>query len=100
MKFERVRRTVVLTVVTAVLFTGVIRPRPVRAVDTAILVIGSIAAYVAVVVAGTMLMRRNSPAAWGLMPMDQRRLDAQQEPGVHFGHHCHQNSSNLKIVCW
>lgn len=100
MKFERVRRTVVLTVVIALLGVGILRPRPAHAVETAIIVVGSIAAYVAVVVAGTMLMRRNTPAEWGLMPMDQRLRDDRPEPGVDFAHRCKQDSSNLTLVCW
>ena len=97
MKLQRVRRTVALTVVFTMLCMGIVRPRPARAIDTAILVIGSIAAYVAFVAAGTMLMRRNSPASWELV--DNPR-DDQQEPGVHFASGCRQNSPNLKLVCW
>ena len=100
MKFERGRRTVVLTAVVALLCTGVLRPQPAHAVETAILIVGSIAAYAAVVVAGTLLMRRDTPAEWGLMPMDQRLRDDRPDPGVNFAHRCKQDSSNLTLVCW
>jgi hypothetical protein len=98
MKLERVRRTVALTVVLTMLCTGIVRPRPAHAVDTAVLVIGSIAAYAAFVVAGAWLMRRNTPASWELVDPPPR--DEQREPGVHFAPHCRQNSPNLKLVCW
>ena len=100
MKFARIRRTVALTLVAAVFSVGLVRPRPARAVDTAVLVIGSIAAYVAVVVAGTMLMRHNSPSSWGLLPTDERLQRDPPQPGVHLAHRCKQSSGNLNLVCW
>lgn len=100
MKFERVRRTVVLTVVIALLCADIVRPRPAHAIETAIIVIGSIAAYVGVVVAGAMLMRNSTPESTGLMPMDQPLRDDRPGPGVRFAHRCNQDSPNLKLVCW
>ncbi len=99
MKFERARRTVVLTVIIALLCVGT-RPRPARAVETAVLVIGSIAAYVGFVVGGAILMRPEAPASSGFVPMEQPLRDARAEPGVHFAHRCNQDSPNLKLVCW
>ncbi len=98
MKLQCVRRTVVLAVVLTMLCTGIVRPGPARAVDTAVLVIGSIAAYAAFVTVGTMLMRRNTSASWELMDPPLRA--DQQEPGVRFAPHCLQNAPNLKLVCW
>ena len=98
MKLQRVRRTVALSVVFTTLCTGVVQPRPARAVSTAILVVGSIAAYAAFVTVGTILVRRKSSTSWELMDLPPR--DDQQEPGVHFGPHCGQNAPNLNLVCW
>jgi hypothetical protein len=98
MKLQRVRRTVALTVVLTMLCMGIMRPRPARAVSTAILVIGSIAAYAAFVTVGTILMRRNSAASWELM--DQPPRDDQHESSVRFAPRCRQNSPNLNLVCW
>jgi hypothetical protein len=97
MKLQCVRRTVALTVVLTLSCVGILRPRPARAVETAVLVVGSIAAYAAFVAVGTILMRRNTSASWKLMepPRDDR-----QEPGVHFASHCRQNAPHLKLVCW
>jgi len=99
MKFERIRRTVVLTVIIALLWVGA-RPRPARAVETAVLVIGSIAAYVAFVVGGAMLLRPETPASSGFVPMEQPLRDDRAEPGVHFAYRCDQDSPDLKLVCW
>jgi hypothetical protein len=98
MRVQRVRRTIALTVVLTILCMGLVRPRPAQAVDTAVLVIGSIAAYAAFVVVGTILTRRYIATSEELMDPPPR--DQQQEPGVHFAPHCRQNSLTLKLVCW
>lgn len=97
MKVQRVRRTIALTVVLTILCMGIVRPRPAQAVDTAVLVIGSIAAYAAFVVVGTILTRRYIATSEELMDPPPRD---QQEPGVRFAPHCRQNSPTLKLVCW
>ncbi|HVO22671.1 MAG TPA: hypothetical protein VMW56_03480 [Candidatus Margulisiibacteriota bacterium] len=98
MTLQRVRRIVALTVVFTLLCMGIVRPRPARAVDTAVLVLGSIAAYVAFVSVGTLLTRRYTATSMELMEPPPR--DDQQEPGVRFAPHCRQNSPNLKLICW
>ncbi len=98
MKLQRVRRTVALTVVFTTLWMGIVQPRPARAADTVVLVFGSIAAYTAFVVVGTLLTRRSTATSMELMDPPPR--DDQQEPGVRFAPHCKQNSPNLKLVCW
>ena len=99
MKFERVRRTVVFTVVVAVLWCAVFRPRPVRAADTTVLIVGSIAIYIGAVVAGALLMRQNTPGSLGLMPMERAVAD-RAGAGVQPAHRCKQTSGNLTLACW
>ena len=100
MKLQGLRRTVALTLVATVFSLGIVKPRPARAIDTAFLVLGSIAAYAAVVGVATWLWRRNTTSSWGLMPMDERLRDQQPEPGLHLANHCTQDDRNLKLVCW
>lgn len=100
MRFERMCRTIVFTVVVAIFFCGTIRPCPARAVDTTVLIIGSVAAYIGVVVAGTVLMRRSTPASWGLMPTEHGAADERPDPGARLGHRCRQTAGNLTLVCW
>ena len=98
MNVQRVRRTIALTLVLTMLCIGIARPRPARAVDTAVLVIGSIAAYTAFVVVGTLLTRRYTATSEELM--DPLPRAEHLEPGLHFAPHCGQNSPDLKLVCW
>lgn len=100
MQFERTRRTVVLVLIIALAFVGTLRPRPAHAVETAVIIIGSIAAYAAVVVAGTMLMRRNTPASWGLMPLDPEARDDRPEPTLRLAPGCRQTAAGVTLVCW
>jgi hypothetical protein len=92
------KRLVAIIILLTILATGILRPAPARAVDTWVLVVGSIAAYVAVVAVGTILYRRSRSASELLDT--QRDADAAQRERVNFVQRCPQNSGNLTVVCW
>jgi hypothetical protein len=100
MSRKRIRRTVVLTLIVALVGTGSFRPRPARALDTAILVIGSIAAYAAFVVAGTIIYRRSTTSAWGLVPQERPPDRKRNAPRIQFAPRCKPAAGGLTLACW
>ena len=95
------RRLVAATVITTVLCAGTVTPRRAQAVDTAVLVISSIAAYVAFIAIGAYFVFRgseNPPFLASEVPPD-----AADEPGsgvVRPGFRCAQRDGQVTVVCW
>jgi hypothetical protein len=96
---EMTKRFVAILAVVSVLSIAV-TPRPARAVDTAWLVLGSIAAYVAAVAIGAYFVFRDSPNP----PLMPSTADPSQGsiPGGTVGmvYQCPQRAGNLTVLCW
>jgi hypothetical protein len=96
-----IKRVVVLIAVMSLLVICTVPPTPARAdgTETALLVCGSIAAYVGLVFLGTWLVNR-SPQPWAEFPEDFQ-VDRKHPPAaLRFGPKCRQNSTELTLVCW
>jgi hypothetical protein len=94
------KRLVAAIAIVSVLYVP-LTPKPARAVDTAWLVLGSIAAYVTAVCIGAWLVFRDTPNP-PLMPSptDVEGPWEQHQEGVRLGLRCAQDSGNLTIACW
>ena len=95
------RRALAVIAIVSFLGAGAVTPRRVHAIDTAVLVISSIAAYAAFVALGAYLMFRNTPnppfLASETAPDDDTAAD-----GTHVlpGYRCPQQDGNVTVVCW
>lgn len=95
------RTVVVVAVIVAVLF-GALRPSPARAANTAILVVGSIVAFVGFVVVGTLLTTHRQAAAC-LQEVSGEDADRHvHAPGgtIRWGAHCHPTIEGQPLLCW
>jgi hypothetical protein len=96
------KRTVVVVAVIGALLFGAVRPSPARAANTAVLVIGSIAAFAGFVVVGTLLTTHRQGAAT-LREISGEDPDRQpRAPGgtVRWGAHCRPTSEGQPLLCW
>jgi hypothetical protein len=97
-----IKRLVVLIAVMSLLVIGTVSPTPARATsggELALLICGSIAAYVGLVFLGTALVNR-SPQAWAEFPEDFQ-MDRKHPPAaIRFGPKCRQRSTELTLACW
>ena len=95
------RTLVVVAVICALLFNAV-RPSPARAANTAVLILGSIVAFVGFVVVGTLLTTHRQGAAT-LQEMSGEGPE-QQVRGrggmVRWGAHCRPTSDGQPLLCW
>lgn len=92
-------RLLAVTALAMVLATGAVCPRPARAVDTAVLVISSIAGYVAFVVLGAWLVFREAPSS-ALLPADGTPGEPASGGGLRPGHRCPAPDGGIPVVCW
>jgi hypothetical protein len=97
----KLKRFVAILVVLTLLSTGIVRPKPAHAVNTAWLVLGSIAAYVAAVCLGAYLVYgRNSEPQ---LLVDVTNPDFGRDraaDGLRPGYRCRQADGDLTLVCW
>ena len=95
------RRVVAVTAIVTFLGAGAVTPRRVHAVDTAVLVISSIAAYAAFVALGAYLVFRDTPNP-PLLPSETPADDDTAADGIRVrpGHRCAQRDGNVTVVCW
>lgn len=96
----KAKTLVVMITLLTIVATGTVTPAPVRAdSSTALIIVGSIAAYVGFVVVGTTLYRRTRSST-DLMPTNPSENDRKRRDGVGFVQRCPQTSGNLTLVCW
>ena len=91
-----------LVLLATVLATGSLRPQPARAVDTAVIVVSSIAAYVVFVVGATWLIytRRQQPLQ-GFVPQEPARFgDKNERPGLRLAPECQPRDGTMPIAGW
>ena len=96
------KRTVVVLAVIGALLFGAVRPSPARAANTAVLVVGSIVAFVGFIVVGTLLTTHRQGAA-SLQEVPGASSDhAMQAPGgtVRWGTHCRPTAEGQPVLCW
>ncbi len=96
------KRTVVVVAVVGALLFNAVRPSPVRAANTAVLVIGSIVAFVGFVVVGTLLTTHRQGAASLQDVSGEDPVQQAHAPGgtVRWGAHCRPTSEGQPLVCW
>ncbi|MCK6555870.1 hypothetical protein L6Q96_15035 [Candidatus Binatia bacterium] len=97
----RIRRAMAVMTIVTLLCAGVVTPRRAEAADVAVLVISSIAAYVAFVALGAYLVFRNTPNPPFLpseTPPDG--TGGPEASGLRPGYRCAQRDGNLTMVCW
>jgi hypothetical protein len=96
------KRTVVVAAVIGVLLFGAVRPSPARAVNTAVLVIGSIVAFAGFVVVGTLLTTHRHGATTLQEVSGEDPDQPAHAPGstVRWGAHCRPTSEGQPLVCW
>jgi hypothetical protein len=96
------KQAMVAVVVAAALTFNVVTPPPARADDIAVLVIGSIAAYVAFVTVGTLLTtHREEPLFMQETLPEQRDPSARtQQDAIHFGTQCRPTADGRPLLCW
>lgn len=93
---------VAIAVIIALLCTAV-TPSPARADNTAVIVIASIAAFVAFIVVGTLLTTyRKTPLFLQEMPPEDMDPAAPtRRDAVHFGMNCRPSATDGQpLVCW
>jgi len=95
----RSKKALVILVLSVTLVFNVALPSRARAVDTAVLVISSIAAFVAFVVAGTLLVRNKGPFTLQPTPEDLSKT-ADRRDGVRFGPGCPLKDGQPALACW
>jgi hypothetical protein len=95
----RSKKALVILVLSVTLVFNVALPSRARAVDTAVLVISSIAAFVAFVVAGTLLTRQKGPFTLQQTPEDLSQVKDRRD-GVRFGTGCPMNDGRPALACW
>lgn len=78
------------------------RPRPARAVETAVIVVSAIAGYVAFVLAGTWLVyTREQPTQRALLPEKPLLArDGASPPGFRLGPECRTGDGTMPVLCW
>jgi hypothetical protein len=93
---------VAIAVIIALLFTAV-TPSRARADNTAVIVIASLAAFVAFIVVGTLLTtNRQTPLFLQEMPpQDMDPAASTRRDAVHFGTNCRPSATaGQPLVCW
>ena len=96
------KRTVVVVAVIGALLFNAVRPSPARAANTAVLILGSIVAFVGFVVVGTLLTTHRQGAS-SLQDMSDEDLEQRAHaPGgtVRWGAHCRPTAEGQPLVCW
>ena len=95
----RSKMALALLVVSVTLIINVAKPARARADNTAILVVGSIAAFAAFVVVGTLLTRNKGPFSFQQSPEDMAQKD-ERRASVRVGSACPWNDQRPSLVCW
>jgi hypothetical protein len=95
------KRLVAILVGLALVGVGFVRPTPARADDTAVIVVGAIAAYAIFVAIGAwVIYGRQSSSEWSDKPPDLRDAAADRG-GVRFGSRCPPTADGpLPVACW
>src|SRR5262245_20963644 len=96
------KRFVAILAILLTLSIGTLSPRPAKAVDTAVIVISSIAAYVVFVFVGAYIVYGRNPSPLELMPgpVGADHPEDGRPDGVRFGYGCRQADGNLTLACW
>jgi len=99
----KLKRLIVVVLILSMLAMNAVHPKPAQASssNTAVIVLVSLAAYVAVVFAATAYVYGNRTPTQNFAPdiNDARRLGASRH-SVRVGLHCAQDSGNVTLVCW
>jgi hypothetical protein len=95
----RSKKALVVFVLSVTLVFNVALPSRARAVDTAVLVIGSIVLFVGFVVAGTLITRQKGPFTLQPTPEDLSQIKDRRD-SVHFGTGCPMNDGRPALACW
>lgn len=103
----RIRRLIAALLMAAVLGMGIHSPRPARADDTALIVVGSIAVYFGVIFGATWYLRNrgsgfSESSVSPFLPGGQLpSTAAPSRPGsVRVGPDCAALKQGLSVVCW
>jgi hypothetical protein len=95
----RSKKALVVLVLSVTLVFNVALPSRARAADTALIVIGSIVAFVGFVIVGTLLTRQKGPFTLQQTPEDLSKIKDRRD-GVHFGTGCPMNDGRPALACW
>jgi len=93
------RRLVTVTAIVTLLSAGTVTPRRAQAVDTAVLVISSIAAYAAFVAIGAYFVFRGTPNP-PFLPSETPPDETEGSRSLRPGYRCAQQDGNVTVVCW
>ncbi len=96
------KRTVVVVAVIGALLFNAVRPSPARAANTAVLILGSIVAFVGFVVVGTLSTthRQGASSLQAVSGEDPEQQDHAPGGTVRWGAHCRPTSAGQPLVCW
>jgi hypothetical protein len=94
------RKAVVSLLLLALLAYETARPRPARAVDTAVIVVSAIAGYVAFILAGTWLVyTRKQPKQRAFLP-EKPLPEKDERERLHLGPECRTADGTMPVLCW
>jgi len=102
------RRLIATILVLAVLAVGTLTPKRAQATDTALIVVGAVAAYVIfIATAAYFIFRKPPPASTQEMPQQFMPGTSaaglsrdQPDDTVRYAIRCRQDSGNVTIACW
>jgi len=100
--YRKVKRTLTVVTLLGVLGLGIGRPAPALAdgTETALIVVGSIAGYAAIVVVGTLLVYGHGLTPAGPISADWNRLDTRQHSRLRLADRCPQGGPTFTLACW
>ena len=93
----------IVTVVSVLWGSGVVRPAPTLAVDTeegVIYATAAAAGWVAFVVVGTLIVYPHLSVPTATLPVDWKGRAAQSQSSFRFASHCPQASTGVTFACW
>ena len=100
-----IRRLLAVVLIATILGTGVAAPPKAEAVETAVIVVGSIVAWFGIVVLATYLIRHTDSSF--AQSSESPLIDGQkfmlrpvEEPKVRFGEGCARLAEGPSLVCW
>jgi hypothetical protein len=96
------KKTVVAVALIVALMFGAVTPSRAYATNTAVIIAGSIVAFVAFVIVGTLLTtHRNVPLfLQDTPPEDLDQPAGSQQGKVRFGTHCRPTAEGQPVLCW
>jgi hypothetical protein len=95
------KKLIAALVIAGVLGTGIVQPRPAHADDTAIIVVASIAAWVAFLVIGTYFVYGRDDDEESLLPRDIPVQSRSPDDSFRVGSGCLRASEgHMNAICW